>query len=48
MLQSFQSTVARRRLLLGSAIGGLGALIGGQGNRILFGQVMAGVSPASN
>src|SRR5262245_51895974 len=29
MLQSFQSTMARRRLLLGSAISGLGALIGG-------------------
>jgi 2-iminobutanoate/2-iminopropanoate deaminase len=29
MLQSFHSAVARRRLLLGSAIGGLGALIGG-------------------
>ena len=29
MLQSFQSTLARRRLLLGSTISGLGALIGG-------------------
>lgn len=29
MLQSFRGTVARRRLVLGSAIGGLGALIGG-------------------
>src|SRR5262245_48409901 len=29
MLQSFQSTMARRRLLLGSVIGGLGALISG-------------------
>jgi enamine deaminase RidA (YjgF/YER057c/UK114 family) len=29
MFQSFQGTVARRRLLLGSTISGLGALIGG-------------------
>ena len=29
MFQSFQDSVARRRLLLGSAISGLGALIGG-------------------
>src|SRR3954465_10063754 len=29
MFESFQGTVARRRLLLGSAVSGLGALIGG-------------------